>query len=1194
MNRHQTRARCAALATITLASTAFWSCGPSIPDAVNGHFDFTKDAFSFNNFDDSVSGGKMTAALAARMFGDEAVCVSGAGATCVPRAGAKVWIDDVNAQTAFGHSEGMAVLSLLMSMGKVSASDFGGSSGAALTLDDGALRAELAYWGATQKVMAVHAKDKKLTAKEALAFLATALPNTEEGWRLLLAIRDSTGFHAGHAVVPFGYFRGKAKGQYFIRVYDPNFPAEERRIEVNTETNSWTYEGSPNPELPRTYQGTADNGNLLYFSPVTARLGTFTAPFVDGFAASASGPVYVEGDGAQVGFQNGQPVEQGGTLMPGAADCFCKAPTGITNVLISGNGPKTVTVGPDAGTLYAMSSTVAAMVEPQGAAGVTVDPGSKTVTYNSTSDAGTTLTTTTKNADGSETTVIVTLDRAAPGVTIDASDPKNVKITADVTTSSTRVSVTTTVTTPSGASTTTTASGTTMGGKDVAFTVDTSSGTTTVNTNVNYATCLNGKKDPMESDLDCGQFCNMQAERNGDGRCALTKKCAKHDDCSYALANGGFSNRDGPGECLNGTCISVSCQDGRKNGPELDVDCWPGVPACACSEGQVCGRDRDCKTNLYCYGASDGGTNGQCHAQTPHALTIIGATSESPIALSVMSDGAQLPLTTNLGSAGGASFVRNVDAYQSLVVSFAPGFQSRYTCAFDKADAMGRWVWDRTSAPSVTSNTLRCKPSYAKISYQAHGAACPEEILYRTDAGFSVVEKRPAGPSLTIGSLSSGITVENYNTVIVNRLFDVQTGGIWLSGPYDGGAAWSLTMSAPTEGDAYFPAYTDPAAQAAVKKLPKPGRWRYACQLDSADSGTFSGDVVASVSCTCTQLFPPDGGADAGASDAGADAGLNDAGLNDAGSNDAGAGDAGARDAGTDAGGIDAGSGPSCTTDSDCGASADCFCGDSSGNCAGNSGHCGAGKFVASTPTTDGVTASGTFTVPASCAQVRVDAWGAAGGAGQQLMMGFPVPTLGGAGGYINGLLNVTPGQKFTAWVGNAGDLASLGTTSEGIGSYLGTAANGGKGDGQPSQDSGGSGGGLTSLLHAQAGGTQLTALVVPGGGGAGSSLPGKPAGDTSGGDLSTRPGGDAASGSSAGGGGAGEKGGSAGAAGAPGLGGGFGPLPNGFTSTPGDLSGSPGGTSLEDYTTLCGGTAGKGVTAGSAGTGCVVVRCLP
>jgi len=62
-----------------------------------------------------------------------------------------------------------------------------------------------------------------------------------------------------------------------LRVYDSNMPQSEQRLLIDTQANTWTYEGSANAEAdPRPYVGNGENGNLLYFSPVTARLGRLT------------------------------------------------------------------------------------------------------------------------------------------------------------------------------------------------------------------------------------------------------------------------------------------------------------------------------------------------------------------------------------------------------------------------------------------------------------------------------------------------------------------------------------------------------------------------------------------------------------------------------------------------------------------------------------------------------------------------------------------------------------------------------------------------------------------------------------------------------------------------------------------------------------------------------------------------------
>lgn len=405
-------------------------CSSGPPDALTSQFDFTKNTFTFGNYDNTVSGGEFTPALAARMAGAAAVCQSGAGETCEPNATAQQWVNEVNQTLHHGHSEGFAVLSLLMAMDKVDTAAFGGGTAASLTRSNRALQGEIAYWAATQKIQSVHQRDTRLEPKDVITFLAKVLPDATEGWRLLIAIRDDNGFHAGHAVVPFGYFKGEQPDQYFIRIYDSNFPDTERRIEVNVKANTWQYEGSPNSDTPRTYTGGANNP--MSFSPVSDRLGVLVPRFTEGFGASTTeGVLLVEGSNIEVGIKNGQLVESGGFVLPGASDCFCKAPSGITNVMVTGSGPKTVTVSGDAGVVYATSPTVSATVDAKnGTGGITIDPTSKSVTYNSTSDGGTLITTTTKNADGSQTTVTVTVDKASASVTIDASDPAAVKVTA--------------------------------------------------------------------------------------------------------------------------------------------------------------------------------------------------------------------------------------------------------------------------------------------------------------------------------------------------------------------------------------------------------------------------------------------------------------------------------------------------------------------------------------------------------------------------------------------------------------------------------------------------------------------------------------------------------------------------------------------------------------------------------------------
>ena len=1135
---------CASRVLAAALVCAVSGCSDKPPDRVEGHFHFEKDALTFANFDLGLSGAELTAPQAARMFGDAAVCASGAGDTCEPTSIAKTWLDDTNAGFEFGHSEGMAVMTALLSIGKVDASTLGGANAAALPFTS-PVRAEISYWAATQKVLAVHADDRKLSANEVLPFLAKELPRDDEAWRLLIAIKGQGGFTAGHGLVPFGYFKGEQPGQYFVRVYDPSFPSEERRIELNVEANTWVYEGSTNPDFPRHYEGTTENGNKLFFSPVTKRLGTLTPPFTEGFSASANGgPLLVkdESAGTMVGFRNGDIVEENGTFLPSSADCFCKPPSTITNVMVKGSGPQTISVAGDGGTIYATSPTMATKVDStSGAGAMTVDPTTRVVTFNSTGDAGTTITNVTLNPDGSQTTTVVSVSNPSTTIRLDSSDPANVKLTVDANPQGgTVITVETTVTQPDGTSKTTVASGTTNG-NDALITVNAVDGGAQVNTAINYATCKNVTKDPMESDVDCGAFCSMQGEKNGDGRCAEKKYCSTNDDCTSWL------------ECFNNRCEYPTCSDGVKNGGEIAVDCG-SARGCRCTTGQPCdnipgaGHPR-CNADNLCI-------NDVCVATVPFTATIVGLGSNL-VRVPVTSDGSSY--TLDLTGTGAPSFTKRFVAATSLTVSKPLSLD--FDCVWSTRNATGDWAVPTVTSPA--NNTLTCTRKRAEVHYSVTGACESEVNVTPPNSGVTRVwELRPYGPSVTLTSLSPSVSAAPYAQIAYPGS-NYNAGSLTTNGPLDGGTVWQVVVGGPTEG---FANYRYNMIDPGPVRVTSPRRFKQTCAITGTDRGPFPLNTpTVQIACTCEDTTPPppmDGGTTGG-----------DGGTN--------------TDGGTS---VDAGPG-GCSRDSDCGSGNDCFCGANSGSCAG-AGVCGAGRFFSHVGTSDGITPSGTFTVPTGCNSVRVAAWGAAGGGGlMSTGFGPNLPTSGGAGGYVGGSLAVTPGEVITVWVGNAGvEAQGTPTARSSIGSNVGVAANGGAGDSTFVNGGGGAGGGLTSLKVASSGGTTRLTFSVPAGGG-GSSFPGYGGGDASNsGGAAGASGGAAAMSSFAGGGGAGDPGGTAGSTNNPGKGGAFGTLPGSLTGAPGGFDGLPSNRSVPDYAAFCG-SAGDG-NQSSNNDGCVVLRC--
>lgn len=109
-----------------------------------------------------------------------------------------------------------------------------------------------------------------------------------------------------------------------------------------------------------------------------------------------------------------------------------------------------------------------------------------------------------------------------------------------------------------------------------------------------------------------------------------------------------------------------------------------------------------------------------------------------------------------------------------------------------------------------------------------------------------------------------------------------------------------------------------------------------------------------------------------------------------------------------------------------------------------------------------------TLLVDAGCTELRVQIWGAGGGAGTGNMRAA-------AGGYAEGELSLSPGDEIVVVVGAAG--ASATGASPGSGGLLG-GGNGGAASGR----AGGGGGGLSGMFRGAT--TPETAIVIAGAGG--------------------------------------------------------------------------------------------------------------
>lgn len=215
-----------------------------------------------------------------RMFGDR-VCSSIEGDTCILTPPAAQWLEQISNSMNGGHCEGMAVLSNLFYTGKINPADFGADTVPALELaGNEPLQREIAYWFTTQYTEPARAGIVPQTPSGVVNTLLTSFAAGAAGGEQFAVgfyKRDRTG---GHAVTPYAV-EDRGDGVYWIMVYDNNYPGAARAIEVNTQTDTWTYSGSTNPaEAEGNYEGDAGT-QTLELAPIAPRIDTQECPFCD-------------------------------------------------------------------------------------------------------------------------------------------------------------------------------------------------------------------------------------------------------------------------------------------------------------------------------------------------------------------------------------------------------------------------------------------------------------------------------------------------------------------------------------------------------------------------------------------------------------------------------------------------------------------------------------------------------------------------------------------------------------------------------------------------------------------------------------------------------------------------------------------------------------------------------------------------
>ena len=236
-------------------------------------FDVGRHGWAFGNYATSESG-RFSVADAVTLFGDAAVCVEAEG-VCTPTPAAAEWIEMVASSMEYGVCEGMTVAS--MDRFLVGANPETGLM--ALTSE---VEHRLARLFATQFLDDVITATEQWRGRSVAAIVAelqTSLgdPLAEQ---YTLGVYSKVG---GHSVLPYAADVDD-EGRGVIYVYDPNWPGEQRYIEVDTQANRWrfSYFAADQSNDPEAWTG---GSGLMDLTPLSVR----EAPFPEPFKGSGTG-----------------------------------------------------------------------------------------------------------------------------------------------------------------------------------------------------------------------------------------------------------------------------------------------------------------------------------------------------------------------------------------------------------------------------------------------------------------------------------------------------------------------------------------------------------------------------------------------------------------------------------------------------------------------------------------------------------------------------------------------------------------------------------------------------------------------------------------------------------------------------------------------------------------------------------------
>ncbi len=234
-----------------------------------------RSGYSFANYGNASGLPNLGSDEMRQLFGD-GVCAGFSGGVCVLSPPALAWMQQENDAMAAGHCVGFSVTALFFYADLSSPGQFGAAAVPRLTIAGNQLLArEIAYGYVFQALDSVRDAEVSGSPREVLTRLASALRTGRELYTLAITQPDGSG---GHAVTPYEIERLRSN-EYAILVYDNNYPRSTRAVQVNTKSDTWSYDAAPSPNQPDSlYTGNATT-HSLFLLPTRPGLGVQPCPF---------------------------------------------------------------------------------------------------------------------------------------------------------------------------------------------------------------------------------------------------------------------------------------------------------------------------------------------------------------------------------------------------------------------------------------------------------------------------------------------------------------------------------------------------------------------------------------------------------------------------------------------------------------------------------------------------------------------------------------------------------------------------------------------------------------------------------------------------------------------------------------------------------------------------------------------------